>query len=361
MRSPITETRATTKLAAGPARPTMMPPNRRLRRAVGVTGTGRPPPKPARIRAMEPSGSRCLIGLRVRRPWERAVWSPWRLATAAWLNSWKVMPTITAITKATNSCGSSRIRNSGEPMRQPRSNGGLGAGTRRSAATLARVPTGAGAGRIRRLGRAASGADDLVDKGRGLDRLVAPAEGGQQAVGGGAGGVLVAGQDAPDRLPGPDLVAELGRELDGHGRVDVVVLALTAGAQGGRHPADGLGVDRRQPAVLGRLDLEGVRRLGQDGQVVGDPGVAALGGHELAEPLQPVARLQGPPGVAAARLGVGGRSGERRHVAGKGQAEVEEPSGAVAPEGLDRLADLDGVADQPPQRLVHLGYEGRGA
>src|SRR5215217_4678334 len=85
-------------------------------------------------------------------------------------------------------------------------------------------------------GPVASGADDLVDEGRGLGGSVAPAEGGLQALVRRAGGLLVAGQDAGDGLPGLDPVAELGRQLHGHGRVDVVVLALPAGAQGGRDP-----------------------------------------------------------------------------------------------------------------------------
>jgi hypothetical protein len=222
-----------------------------------------------------------------------------------------VMPTMTAITKATNNDGSSRSRNSGEPMRQPRSSSGPGAGTTpfgrhpstgRSRPCPARGrwpmtrslrpvlgPTsssrssslgGTGGGRwvrtrmgtwsswlpaygtkpssegasrrsaspralLRERSSEDSGADDLPDQGWGLD---------------GAGRSSGARRAGPRSPPGPpprrgpgcgrwaartDPVTELGRQLHGHRRVDVVVLAL-AGRRRGR-PRPGRRPRRRPP------------------------------------------------------------------------------------------------------------------
>ena len=194
--------------------------------------------------------------------------------------------------------------------------------------------------------------------GGGRGGVVAPAEGGQEAVGGRAGGGLVAGQDAADGLAGGDPVAELGRELDGHGRVDVVVLALPAGAEGGRDPAHGLGVDRRQPAVPGAgtsLVTRAWGRIDRSSATGGRPW-AATNWRNLSRP-SPDSRAMG---VAAARLRVGRGAGQGGQMPGEGQAEVEEPPGAASPAAPPPPPGPRRRCRPAPRRLAHVGDQGGG-
>src|SRR3989344_6067345 len=88
--------RAMEILDSGPASATLMGPYFLSRRWRGLYGTGLAEPNtngvPANRRnngkSTEPNKSRCLIGLRVRRPIDSAVLSPRERAANPWLTSW---------------------------------------------------------------------------------------------------------------------------------------------------------------------------------------------------------------------------------------------------------------------------------
>src|SRR6266511_1605409 len=374
---------ATSTLDTGPARPTMAAPARRRRIRSGLNGVGRPQPKPPMIRKRVPSGSRWEAGLRVSRPCDLAVKSPCAVATAAWLNSWTVMPITTATTNATKNCGSSRNRNRGEPTAHPPGSAPALERLRHGRRSIA-APTYHGAAgpagvtalhqhlnisidRQRdlapRTGGTAprsGGRDHLVDQWWRLARLLAEAQRGAQLAGGVRGGLLVAGEDAADALARVDLVAELDGELDRDRGVDLVLLAPATGSEGGGGPPDRLGVDRGEPAGPRRGQVAAHGRLRQQGEVVEHPAVAALGGHELVQLLQAGAAIQRLGRPLPAFLGVRRDPGEGGQVTRKGEAEVEHAAAALAAQDLHRLAHLDRVADQVAERLVHVGDQ-RGA
>ena len=56
------------KLAAGPAKDTFKIPSRRLRKLLTLIGTPLAQPKPATTSKIAPIGSKCAIGLKVKRP-----------------------------------------------------------------------------------------------------------------------------------------------------------------------------------------------------------------------------------------------------------------------------------------------------
>ena len=85
------------RLVAGPARATSTDWFRGWRSRLMLTGTGLAQPKMGLcVRAsttgtrIDPTGSMCLIGLRVSRPARLAVSSPHQRATTPWLTSWRI-------------------------------------------------------------------------------------------------------------------------------------------------------------------------------------------------------------------------------------------------------------------------------
>ncbi len=68
--------KAKIKFEAGPARAIRAASLLGLRRLKGSNMTGFPQPKPTKIRAMVPRGSRWALGLRVSLPWIEGVGSP---------------------------------------------------------------------------------------------------------------------------------------------------------------------------------------------------------------------------------------------------------------------------------------------
>ena len=59
------------------------------------------------------------------------------------------------------------------------------------------------------------------------------------------------------------------------------------------------------------------------------------------------------------RLGVGDDAGQRSQMPGEDQAQLLEATGSLAAQDLDRLPDLERVADELTERLVHVGDQGR--
>src|SRR5690348_265422 len=94
---------AINRLAPGPAAATQAMPTRGCLKFCGVMGTGLAQPNRNVLPVMlfrissipgistVPTGSMCLMGLRVRRPSIRAVGSPSLLAIQPWATSWTVM------------------------------------------------------------------------------------------------------------------------------------------------------------------------------------------------------------------------------------------------------------------------------
>ena len=82
--------------------------------------------------------------------------------------------------------------------------------------------------------------------------------------------------------------------------------------------------------------------------------VAALGGDQLAEPVHRGAVAQRLRRVDAVD------AGGVEHLGGQRQRQLDDVVGAAAGQHLQRLGDLDGVADRPAQRRVHVGQQRAG-
>src|SRR6266542_3128241 len=371
---------ATSTLDTGPARPTMAAPARRRRIRSGLNGVGRPQPKPPMIRKRVPSGSRWEAGLRVSRPCDLAVKSPCAVATAAWLNSWTVMPITTATTNATKNCGSSRNRNRGEPTAHPPGSAPALERLRHGRRSIA-APTYHGAAgpagvtalhqhlnisidRQRdlapRTGGTAprsGGRDHLVDQWWRLARLLAEAQRGAQLAGGVRGGLLVAGEDAADALARVDLVAELDGELDRDRGVDLVLLAPATGSEGGGGPPGRLGggADVLHEGARAGLDVEqdaarSPRQLLAHHARGDQRGAGHRGGHVAQRVDGLVGRDQ--------------RGALRRHRQPDALDLVEQLlDGQLHPQagdGLQLVERASGVAEATAGQLQHLHADGGG-
>ena len=92
--------------------------------------------------------------------------------------------------------------------------------------------------------------------------------------------------------------------------------------------------------------------------VVDDARVAALQANAQREALEPVAAVAGAghPGRAVAQ--VAGHAPQHQHLGAQAQRQVDQIGRTAAPQDVDGLAHLDGVADGVAQRLVHVRQHG---
>ena len=142
---------------------------------------------------------------------------------------------------------------------------------------------------------------------------------------------------------------------DADGVVDRVVLRPAARAELERRDADR---DRAEPG-----DDAVARR--RDGEADGASGSASRSGSP------PCARIQrsyvrergavgdGGLGAAPALGDVDAEIGEREQARARVEHELGEVGRPVAADGVERLADLERVADRAAERLVHVGQQAR--
>src|SRR5690606_5406485 len=123
--------KASSRLAAGPAKATHIMPRRGFLNRVGSTMTGLAQPKPKNSSIKVPMGSKWTKGLRVSRPSYLGRGSPRRTATAAWAYSWMASTSRTAAARKIQSSkpltgppppSLGRPRRAGSRRLQPRGN-----------------------------------------------------------------------------------------------------------------------------------------------------------------------------------------------------------------------------------------------
>ena len=195
----------------------------------------------------------------------------------------------------------------------------------------------------------------------GAGRCVTHLEGGPQALGGAAGGRLVARVDDGERAaPGPTSSPRQATSVSPTAWSMRLVLAPAAAAELEHGDADLAHVDRVYVAALVGPDLAGVRGarevVGRVLEQVGGP--AERGGHR-GEALGGGAGAQRLLGLRAALGAVAGQAGEREALAAQRERDLEQPRLGVLRVGqhLERLEHLDRVAGGAAEDLVHVGQQ----
>ena len=158
--------------------------------------------------------------------------------------------------------------------------------------------------------------------------------------------VVVVAPRGREQIAGGDPIAGPHRQLEADRRIDHVVLGATAGAQHQRRHADAVGDDP--------LDVAGAR--GDDGhlapglrqhprRVVAHRGIAALGRDHPAEHLERRAVVEGAADARGGRDGIGLDAAEHQHLGAEHHGQLAGVGRAAAAQALDRLGDLQRVAD----------------
>ena len=139
-------------------------------------------------------------------------------------------------------------------------------------------------------------------------------------------------------------------------RIDHVVDVGASGAQQHRRAAHALGVEARDEPGCRGSHLANARRERQQREVVGDARVAALRLDPCAEALQRTPRADGLDKQPASSGLIGGAFPQNQHLGAEREAELRELGGPLAAQRVDRLGDLERVADGAAERLVHVGH-----
>ena len=193
-----------------------------------------------------------------------------------------------------------------------------------------------------------------------------------ESIGDDAGGIAElprgVGEEGDEWLARCKAIAEFGVHLDPGVGADGLAGAIAAGAEALHGPADGGAIHAREEA----------RVRGPEGCGCGRGGWCAKG-LSKAERSPPCARTIPRPGIVGAAAaeeivgeGVAGsgcwrEAGEVEHVAGEGEREIDEVAavrvggGTSELEDLNALGDLEPVAGEAAERLVHGGEECDGA
>ena len=138
--------------------------------------------------------------------------------------------------------------------------------------------------------------------------------------------------------------------------VDLVVEGQAPASEFGRCHTNALGIDMRNEARARCAQRFVQVCLREQGGVVYDAHVSALGGDDLLELGERRAVLDHAP---RPRLGlvVVKAPRELEQVAREHDRLMREVGGPLSLQGLDDLYDLEGIADVAPQRAVHIGDE----